>query len=165
MEQSDLIPIPALPKKRSFLAMPPSEARRYFAWHMETMDARIRNMETILGLQLDRSPDSLSLLWQGIRDRHDRVKGRAEAEAQMDALLFCAGLYLCEVLRTNHPQLSWTCCKRRIFCWNRPVLQGFGHVYFDPRHMIQVQASKLYRGEGSETQLLDLFEIWIKNLH
>ena len=61
MEQSDLIPIPALPKKRSFLAMPPSEARRYFAWHMETMDARIRNMETILGLQLDRSPDSLSL--------------------------------------------------------------------------------------------------------
>ena len=80
------------------------------------------------------------------------------------------GMYWGQVFVRNHPSIRWgfyTAPKRDMFV-NQPLLLGFPNEVlpvkegppFEPVHMTQVQACKLYRKNASKYDLLTIHRIW-----
>lgn len=80
------------------------------------------------------------------------------------------GMYWGEIFVNNYPSIYWdyyTKPKRDLFV-NRPLLRGFPNeifpnkegVAFEPIYMTQVQASRIFNGEESKSDLLRIHRIW-----
>ena len=167
------------------------EAAAYFDWYMEKIPERVAYVSKVCAKELripeeklDRSPESLLLLWKWFRKRArtERIPGEKQDKRQpkelwkpnrqltleTEYILRDIGMYLGETFRKNDPQLYWTYYTkpRRDFFVNHPLLKGFvdrsfGKT-FEPIHMARVQASKLLRKKSKDTDLLNIYQIWME---
>ena len=80
------------------------------------------------------------------------------------------GMYWGDIFVKNHPDVNWsyfTKPKRHLFV-NRPLLTGFPNevdpekkgMPFEPIHMTHVRACRLFDGESSKKDLLEIHYIW-----
>ena len=164
----------------------PAEAAAYFDWFMGKVPERVAYVAEVCARELripeermDCSPESLIPLWRWLRRRAKTepspCPGNPKQQVlttQTELLLLDVGMYLGETLRRNGPGLSWsyyTTPKNDMFC-NHPLLTGFVDMtsgkpfpaVFDPIHMARIQATKILRHASKESDLFDLYELWIK---
>lgn len=83
-------------------------------------------------------------------------------------------MYLSAVFTTNHPVIHWDIIrkpKRDIF-YHQPVLKGFLDTRyekpfestFQPDHMVHIQAVGFRKGNGSSSDLLNLYRLWEQDI-
>lgn len=83
------------------------------------------------------------------------------------------GMLMSVILTENYSHLYWDIIKRpknHIYI-NRPVIKGFIDdnpkypkpfaASFEPVHMVGVQASKILRGKSTDTDLFDIYKLWV----
>lgn len=141
--------------------------------------------------QMDCSPESLLLIWKWFRKRaktereiltEEKKKNSAyvngmfrvgrQLTLETEYIVRDVGMYLAETFRKNHPQIYWTYYTKpkRNFFVNHPLLKGFVdmttgvpfYAEFEPIHMAGVQASKILSGRSKDTDLLDVYNFWVK---
>lgn len=139
--------------------------------------------------KMDRSPESLQLLWKWFRrraktepiPRKERMERRQRSPrelwqnqrqltAETEYILRDIGMYLGEVFRKNHPGIYWTYYTKpkRDFFVNHPLLKGFVDrsfgapfdAVFEPIHMAHVQAAKILNGKSADNDLYNLYLWW-----
>ena len=78
------------------------------------------------------------------------------------ALAADVGLLMARALLEQHPHLEWTVVRRpkSDASYNQPVLQGFGHVHFDPVGVAVAQAWGVLRGTRDGGRWPELLELW-----
>jgi hypothetical protein len=78
------------------------------------------------------------------------------------SLGFDIGMYFGEVLRTNVPNVKWRAHAgvKHDVDEGQPVLEGFGHAFFNPVRIVVTLAYGLADGSKSGSRLLELYEIW-----
>lgn len=167
---------------KTFENMTTKEAISFYEWHMKFLDARIHNMCTELRFDGNFEPESLIELWELVIEefKHinskktllDMLFNKSKEDGHFQTIVSCAGLYLAETFRKNNPSLYWTCLLKgpsNLLGKNMPVLMGFVdysfdppfHTYFEPQHMIEVQASSIiYYHDATNDQLYNLYLKW-----
>ena len=182
--------VPKLEKNISQLSE--AEAAAYFDWFMEQMPGRVAYVSEICAKELgvsvekmDRSPESLVLLWKWFRRRAktERVPGAANKERETmipqarrqltletEYILRDVGMYFGEVFCRNHPGICWSyyTSPKRDFFVNHPLLKGFVDRSFEkpfdacvePIHYAGVQASKILKGNSRDEDLYNIYCFW-----
>lgn len=139
--------------------------------------------------KMDCSPESLVLLWKWFLHRaKTEPSAQSKIDAKRKHFLKCIlksdqqltleteyilrdiGMYLGETFRNNIPNIYWTYYTkpRRDFFVNHPLLKGFVdrtcdktfEASFEPIHMAHVQAVKIMKNASTETDLLNIYNIW-----
>lgn len=141
--------------------------------------------------KLDCSPESLIMLWRwflrraktepiiqsksgtGEKGLLNRARKRErQLTLETEYILRDIGMYFSETFRKNNPNIYWTYYTkpRRDFFVNHPLLKGFVDRTFDkpfeasfePIHMAHVQAVKIMKKTAKETDLLNIYNIWVQ---
>ena len=141
--------------------------------------------------KMDCSPESLVLLWKWFRRRArtekvPRPKEEKQSKSFPDSvwkndrqltleteyILRDIGMYFGETFRKNNSSIYWTYYTKpkRDFFVNHPLLKGFvdrsyGKPFeacFEPIHMAGVQASRILKKDSQDTDLLRIYNIWVK---
>ena len=84
------------------------------------------------------------------------------------------GMFLGEMWIHNYPQLYWTYSTQTkdSICANKPIIAGFqmtigsviGDMFFEPIHMVYIQAARLITNTANEFDLFNLYQKWISNI-
>lgn len=143
--------------------------------------------------KMDCSPESLLLLWSWFlrrakteavtyteKRRNCRTfpssicKRERKLTLETEYILRDVGMYLGETFCNNNPSLYWTYYTqpRRDFFVNHPLLKGFvertfGQPFeagFEPIHMAGVQAAKIINRTAKESDLFNLYNLWIQKI-
>jgi hypothetical protein len=168
--------------------MPKQELERYFHWFMQVMPERLNELTAVVrstpgyeDWRPDRTPDSLRELGRwlagqvSVRSRTDEevkkieeglifpieISG-TELTARTLSLAMDVGMYLSDVLKTNHPNLNWDqpSTNKRFIDYGQPVLMKFKPGPFNPVRMVVTLAYGLAGHQKTADALKEIYDVW-----
>ena len=172
------------PISKPFTSFSSDETKAFFKWYIDKIPERIRYLSKkcsddlcINENKISLLPDSLVLLWKWFLNVANTEKSESnglQLDLQTEYIIRDIGMFLGEVFNTNHKCIHWSYFEQPttdLFV-NRPLLTGFKDnsvsppfdVFFEPVHMVRVQACKLLTDQQKEDDLLNLYKKWAQKI-
>ena len=134
---------------------------RWFLANVKTVKTPPMVLRRIRNLYSDRPKEIADRMVDASRERFS---------SGTELMIRDIAMYLSEVFLKNDPSVYWTYYDKpkTDFFVNKPVLGGFADtayeppfkMFFEPVHMVGVQAAKVWDNSADENDLLKLYELW-----
>ena len=123
--------------------------------------------------KMEKTPkDELEKMKEGAKIFGESFINREQFTVATKFVIRDIGMYVGQVYTINYPLLYWhyRTRPRNSINVNQPLIAGFrakyigneGDVYFQPIHMVEVQAANFYDKSQKETDIYNIFTKWVE---